>query len=98
MLFQTSKTLDTAAASAHSAPSSPSPFLPLLFHPSDQLNSKKLGIVLSEKSLSRLLKNQKEFKKNNIFSRTEYEKFLLSNNFNAAYFENLNKRRKSMKS
>ena len=41
---------------------------------------KKLGIVLSEKSLSRLLKNQKEFKKNNIFSRTEYEKFLLSNN------------------
>ena len=60
---------------------------------------KKLGIVLSEKSLSRLLKNQKEFKKNNIFSRTEYEKFLLSNNFNAAYFENklaLHEKRKQL--
>ena len=54
---------------------------------------------MSEKSLSRLLKNQKEFKKNNIFSRTEYEKFLLSNNFNAAYFENklaLHEKRKQL--
>jgi len=47
----------------------------------------KLGIILSEKSLSKLIKNQKEFKKDNIFSRTEYEKFLLSNNLNAPFFE-----------
>ena len=47
----------------------------------------KLGIILSDKSLSKLIKNQKEFKKDNIFSRTEYEKFLLSNNLNAPFFE-----------
>ena len=47
----------------------------------------KLGIIVSEKSLSQLIKNQKEFKKDNIFSRTEYEKFLLANNFNAPFFE-----------
>ena len=47
----------------------------------------KLGIILSDKSLSQLIKNQEQFKKDNIFSRTEYEKFLLSNNFNAPFFE-----------
>ena len=47
----------------------------------------KLGIILSDKSLSKLIKNQKEFKRDNIFSRTEYEKFLLNNNLNATYFE-----------
>ena len=46
------------------------------------------GIKLSDKSLSKLIKNQKEFKKENKFSRTEYEKFLLNNNYSAVLFEN----------
>ena len=45
------------------------------------------GIKLSDNSLSKLVKNQKEFKRENIFSRTEYEKFLLENNISAAIFE-----------
>jgi len=45
-------------------------------------------IKLSNKSLSKLLKNQKEFKRNNIFSRVEYEKFLIKNNIRAVTFEN----------
>ena len=34
-------------------------------------------IYLSEKSLADLLKNQKKFKRDGKFSRTEYEKFLI---------------------
>ena len=45
------------------------------------------GIKLSDNSLSKLVKNQKEFKRENIFSRTEYEKFLLANNLNTVNFE-----------
>ena len=44
-------------------------------------------IKLSDKSLSRLIKHQKEFKRENIFSRTEYEKFLLEMNMTAVVFE-----------
>ena len=44
-------------------------------------------IKLSDKSLGKLIKNQKEFKRENIFVRTEYEKFLLTNNLNAVIFE-----------
>ena len=44
-------------------------------------------IKLSDISLSKLIKNQKEFKKENEFSRTEYEKFLINNNINAVRFE-----------
>ena len=44
-------------------------------------------IKLTDKSLSKLIKNQKEFKKENIFSRIEYEKFLLANNLNTINFE-----------
>jgi len=44
-------------------------------------------IKLSEKSLSKLIKIQKEFKEGNEFSRTKYEKFLITNNLNAPYFE-----------
>ena len=44
-------------------------------------------IKLSDKSLGTLIKNQKEFKRENIFVRTEYEKFLLTNNLNAVIFE-----------
>ena len=46
-----------------------------------------LDIKLSDSSLSKLIKIQKEFKKENEFSRTEYEKFLLVNNLNAVNFE-----------
>jgi len=46
-----------------------------------------LDIKLSDTSLSKLIKIQKEFKKENEFSRTEYEKFLLVNNLNAVIFE-----------
>ena len=35
------------------------------------------GIKLSDSSLSKLIKNQKDFKRDNKFSRVEYEKFLL---------------------
>ena len=45
------------------------------------------GIKLSDVSLSKLIKIQKEFKKENEFSRTEYEKFLISNNLDAVNFE-----------
>ena len=46
------------------------------------------GIKLSDNSLRNLIKHQKEFKKNNKFSRIEYEKFLLTNNIRAVTFEN----------
>ena len=46
------------------------------------------NIKLSDSSLSKLIKNQNEFKRDNIFSRTEYEKFLITNNINAVFFEN----------
>ena len=48
---------------------------------------KKYNIVLSDKSLARILKNTKIFMKNNEFSRTEYEKFLIQNNISSNVFE-----------
>ena len=44
-------------------------------------------IKLSNHSLSKLIKIQKEFERENKFSRTEYEKFLLQNNLDAVSFE-----------
>ena len=49
---------------------------------------KNLNIVLSDESLSKVIKNEKIFKKNNKFSRTEYEKFLVNNSLDAVLFEN----------
>ena len=46
-------------------------------------------IKLSDESLGKLIKHQKNFKRNNEFSRTEYEKFLLKNNLTAGSFEYL---------
>ena len=46
-----------------------------------------LDIKISDKSLSKIIKNEKTFKRNNQFSRIEYEKFLLKNNMNAVSFE-----------
>ena len=54
-------------------------------------------IKLSNKSLSDLIKNEKEFMRKDIFSRTEYEKFLLTNNFTAPVFESLLLRREKKK-
>ena len=48
---------------------------------------KSFNIILSDESLSKLIRNDKIFKKNNKFSRTEYEKFLVTNNFDAVFFE-----------
>ena len=45
------------------------------------------GIRLSNNSLSELIKNQKDFKRDNKFSRVEYEKFLIKNNIPVVIFE-----------
>ena len=47
------------------------------------------GIKLSDNSLTRLIKNQEHFKRENKFSRTEYEKFLIKNNVTAINFESI---------
>ena len=47
------------------------------------------GIKLSDNSLTRLIKNQEDFKRENKFSRTEYEKFLIKNNVTAINFESI---------
>ena len=46
-----------------------------------------LDIRVSDISLSKIIKNEKTFRKENAFSRTEYEKYLVENNLNAAAFE-----------
>jgi len=47
------------------------------------------GIKLSNNSLTRLIKHQEHFKRENKFSRTEYEKFLIKNNVTAINFESI---------
>ena len=57
---------------------------------SDKLIEKEIeyfAIKLSDNSLSKLIKHQKDFKRENKFSRIEYEKFLLKNNISATLFE-----------
>ena len=51
------------------------------------LEIENLEIKLSDNSLSLIIKNEEIFKKNNKFSRVEYEKFLLKNALNAISFE-----------
>jgi peptidyl-prolyl cis-trans isomerase D len=52
------------------------------------LQSKDLDLIISDKILSEIIKkNEKFFDKKNQFSRTKYEKFLLSNNFSAVLYE-----------
>ena len=46
------------------------------------------NIKLSDNSLAKLIKHQKNFKRNNEFSRIEYEKFLIKNDITAVNFEN----------
>ena len=47
------------------------------------------GIKLSDNSLTKLIKHQAQFKRENKFSRTEYEKFLIKNNLTAITFESI---------
>jgi len=51
------------------------------------LEIEKLGIVLSDNALRDIIKNDKLFFKENKFSRTEYEKFLLKSGVTAPQFE-----------
>ena len=52
------------------------------------LEIKDLNIFISDKTLVEKIKKNKNFlDENNIFSRTKYEKFLLSNNYSAPTFE-----------
>ena len=51
------------------------------------LEIKNFNIKLSDKSLGKIIRNEKSFRKENKFSRTQYEKFLVNNNFSAAAFE-----------
>tara|TARA_Y100000768_G_scaffold271507_1_gene207609 strand:- start:2652 stop:4109 length:1458 start_codon:yes stop_codon:yes gene_type:complete len=51
------------------------------------LEIEKLNIMISDKSLRRMIKNDKLFFKDNQFSRTEYEKFLIKSGISAPQFE-----------
>lgn len=48
---------------------------------------KNLKINVSDFSLSKIIKNEKIFMRDNKFSRTEYEKFLINKNLSAVSFE-----------
>ena len=48
---------------------------------------KHFNIKLSDNSLSKIIKNINEFKKDGVFSRTLYEKFLVENSYSAVDFE-----------
>ncbi len=51
------------------------------------LEIERLGIVVNDTSLRHIIKNDKSFFKDNKFSRTEYEKFLLTSGVTAPLFE-----------
>ena len=51
------------------------------------LEIKKLGIVVSDNALRNIIKNDKSFFKDNKFSRTKYEKFLIKSGLTAPQFE-----------
>ena len=51
------------------------------------LEIEKLGVVVSDNALRDIIKNDKSFFKNNKFSRTEYEKFLIKGGITAPQFE-----------
>ena len=52
------------------------------------LELEDLNVVLDDLSLKEIIINDETFFKDNKFSRTEYEKFLISNNLTAPLFEN----------
>ena len=51
------------------------------------IESQKKGIRLSDNGLSQIIFSDKEFKKDNAFSRVKYEKFLLKNRYSAPEYE-----------
>jgi peptidyl-prolyl cis-trans isomerase D len=51
------------------------------------LEIEKLGIVVSDNALRNIIKNDKSFFKDNKFSRTKYEKFLIKSGLTAPQFE-----------
>ncbi len=51
------------------------------------LEGKKKGIMLSDEALKKILIADNSFKKDNKFSRTKYEKFLLKNGYTASAYE-----------
>ena len=51
--------------------------------------AKKIGIVVTEKSLSQIIKNDPTFLDNDKFSRTKYEKFLIERSISAVKFEKI---------
>ena len=51
------------------------------------LEFEKLGITVNDQSLTEIIKNDALFKKDNKFSRTEYEKFLIKSGITAPQFE-----------
>ena len=51
------------------------------------LEIEKLGITVNDNSLRNIIKNDKLFFKDNKFSRTEYEKFLIKSGVTAPQFE-----------
>ena len=52
------------------------------------LEIEKLGIEITDSALRNIIKNDKSFFKDNEFSRTEYEKFLIKSAITAPQFEN----------
>ena len=52
------------------------------------LEIEELGILVSDNSLRSIIKNDKLFSKNNKFSRTEYEKFIIKSGITHSDFEN----------
>ena len=51
------------------------------------LEIEKYGLIVNDNSLRNIIKNDKLFYKNNKFSRTEYEKFLIKSGITAPQFE-----------
>ena len=52
-----------------------------------KLELEKFKVEISDASLKEILLNDKTFFKNKKFSRTEYEKFLITSNLSASTFE-----------
>ena len=52
-----------------------------------ELEIKKLGIIVNDNALRNIIKSDKLFYKNDKFSRTEYEKFLIKSGVTASQFE-----------
>lgn len=50
-------------------------------------HSKKLGVIIDDTTIAIEIKNNREFKDKELFSRTKYEKFLLEKNINSKILE-----------